>query len=97
MPQPLSVNPAELLAVAAAIDEQSATLAAAHAAWDRAVHAARPGWIGRSRDALDELTEQWTLDSAALAARLADLAASLRVSAASFAEADRLHARALRG
>lgn len=95
MPNSMNVDPDALLAAAAAIEEQAATLADAQTAWDTAVHAATPGWIGQSRRALDELAAQWALDSAALTARLSDLAVSLRVSAASFAETDRLHARAL--
>ena len=95
MPHPLAVDPPALLAAAAALEEQAATLAGAHAAWDAAVHAALPGWIGRSRRALEQLADQWAVDSAALAARLNEIAASLRVSAASFAEADRVHARTL--
>ena len=93
---PMSVDPDALLAAAAAIEEQAATLTAAHTEWDSAVHTALPGWIGQSRRALEELAGHWTADSVALNARLCDVAASLRVSAASFAEADRVHARALR-
>lgn len=93
MPHPMTVDPAALLAAAAAIEEQAATFAAAHTAWESAVCAARVGWIGQSGRALEELAGQWAADSAALTARLNDLAASLRVSAASFAETDRVHAR----
>ena len=95
MPQPLAVDPDALRAAAAVLDDQAAALATAHGAWDAEVHAALPGWVAESRRALEDLAGQWGADAAALTARMREIAAGLRVSAASFAEADRMHARAL--
>lgn len=95
MPESLRLDPEALLAAAAAIEGEAARLVAIHSGCDEAVRSAMPGWIGRSRRALDDLAVQWTSDTAALTARLYDLASGLRISAESFAAMDRSHARSL--
>ncbi|MEI7915603.1 MAG: WXG100 family type VII secretion target [Mycobacteriaceae bacterium] len=97
MPHSMAVDPAALLAAADAIEKQAAQMLAIHTAWDAAVHAALPGWIGRSRHALEELTAGWAADRVELAGKLTDLATSLRMGAASFTEMDGFHAGTLGG
>lgn len=97
MPHSMAVDPAALLAAADAIEEQAAQMLAIQTAWDAAVRAALPGWIGRSRHALEDLTAGWAADRVELAGRLTDLAAGLRLGAASFAEMDGFHAGTLGG
>lgn len=74
----------DLLASGVAVTGSGEDLAAAWAASEAGLHAARPGWQGRSGMAVAALGERWAEHSRAAVVGLGDLAEGLFAAARAF-------------
>jgi WXG100 family type VII secretion target len=95
MPEPLKVQPEDLLASGAQVDEHSQNVFVTHSAADQKIESSLGRWAGRSQAAMAEKATAWATVTTELTTRLYTHGEALRVNALSFTQMDKQNAQDL--